>query len=147
MRWWWRLLVTLILAPLLWRLGVAYIASQQGSTWDDLARQSVAILITVYLTFTLPALILCGLVLSLSDAILHRLGLDLMSVLVSPLLGWLVAAAVLAYVREPHVQAAQGAIPLAIFYGLVWGLTVRERRPARQRAADVVDASGLETQA
>ena len=55
-----------------------------------------------------------------------------MSVLVSPLIAWAVATAVLRFVQEPHVQAAQGTVAVAIFYGLVWGLTVRERRPARQ---------------
>ncbi len=127
MRWWQRLLVTLILAPLLWRLGVCYIASQQGSTWAELAQQSVGVLLSIFILFTVPALLLCGLLL-LSDQALHRLGLDLMTVLVSPLIAFGIAEAVLHLVTDPRVQAAQGAVSLAVFYGLIWGLTIRERR-------------------
>lgn len=129
MRWWHRLLVTLILAPLLWRLGVCYIASQQGSSWADLAQQSVGVLGEVYLVFTLPALVLC-LVLLACDGLLHALRLDLMTVLVSPLVAFGIAEAVITLVPEAHVEAAaaQGALSLAVFYGLVWGLTIREPR-------------------
>ena len=130
MRWWQRLIITLILAPLLWRLGICYIASQQGSTWAELAQQSVDVMLAVFITFTLPALALCAVLLA-SDWLLHRLGLDLMTVLVSPLVAFGIASAVLRFVREPHVQAAHGAVSLAVFYGLVWGLTIRERRRVR----------------
>ena len=137
MRWWVRLIVTLILAPLLWRLGVAYLASEQGTTWNDLAQQSGNVLASVYLTFTLPALVLCAILL-VADLILHWLGLDLLSVIVSPLLAWPVAAAMLYLAQGSGVQAHGGAILLAVVYGLVWGLTIREpraRRPNRRGAS------------
>ena len=141
MRWWHRLLVTLILAPLLWRLGVCYIASQQGSTWPDLAQQSLGVLLVAFLTFTLPALALCFVLLA-SDRLLHALGLDLMTVLVSPLIAFGIAWAVLHFVREPHVQAAEGALSLAVFYGLVWGLTIREPRRVRPTGeADTIEGT------
>ena len=131
MRWWRRVMLTLVLAPLLWRLVSAYLASQVGTSWSDLAQQSVPLLGKVYLTFTLPAAILCGGILALTDLILHRLGLDLLTVVVSPLLSFAIAFGIVALVREPHVQAAEGAVVLAIVYGLVWGLTIREPRPRR----------------
>ena len=132
MRWWQRLLVTLILAPLLWRLGNCYIASQQGSTWHDLGLQSVDVLLAVFITFTVPALLLCAILIA-SDWLLHKLGLDLMTVLVSPLIAFGIAEAVLHLVTDPRVRALGDAVSLAVFYGLVWGLTIRERRHARPR--------------
>ena len=126
MRWWLRLVVTLILSPLLWRLAVAYLSAQQGAAWDDLARQSPAMLASLYITFTVPALVLCGVILTASDFVLRRLGLALLTVLVSPLLTCGVAVLIVDLVREPHVQAAKGAMSLFITYGLVWGLTIRE---------------------
>ena len=134
MRWWVRLIVTLILAPLLWRLGIAYIASEQGATWSDLAQQSGNVLASVYLTFTLPALVLCAILLG-ADRILHRLGLDLLTIIVSPILAWVVAAVILDLVQGSGGQSHGGAILLAVVYGLVWGLTIREprtHRPGRQ---------------
>jgi len=138
MRWWLRVVLTLVLAPLLWRLGVAYLASQQGAPWGDLARQSPQVLASVYITFTLPALGLCA-VLAVMDLVLHKLGLDLFTVLLSPLVAGLVATAIVRFVRNPHVQeAGEVATLLAIAYGLVWGLTIREPpgfQPVRRHAA------------
>ncbi len=141
MRWWVRLVVTLILAPLLWRLGVAYLASEQGATWSELAQKSGGVLVSVYLIFTIPGLILCGMVLTVSDWVLHKLGLDLLTVLASPLLAWVIAAAVLRFVPDSRVQAAQGAVVLSVIYGLVWGLTIREPRGRRSTPAAETDPS------
>ena len=136
MRWWLRVLLTLVLAPPLWRLGSAYLASQLGTSWSDLAQQSVPLLGKVYMTFTLPALVLCGGILALADIILHRLGLDLLTVIISPLLAFAVVLGIVGLVKEPHVQSANGAIVLAIVYGLVWGLTIREPRPPGAQRAE-----------
>ena len=125
MRWWLRIVVTLSLAPLLWRLVTAYIANQQGTSWSDLAHQSASLLGSLYLTFTAPALVLCG-ILAICDFVLKTLGLDLITVFLSPPIAGVVAAGVVHFVREPHVQAAEGAVVLAVVYGLVWGLTIRE---------------------
>lgn len=139
MRWWMRLVITLVLAPLLWWLGVAYLLTQQGAAWSDVFAQIVPVLESVYIVFTLPALVVCGVALTASDMILSRLGIALLTVVVSPLLAGFIAAAVRHLVYEPHVQSATGAVPLAIIYGLIWGLTIREprnRRPVPRRTAD-----------
>lgn len=138
MRWWLRLVVTLLLTPLLWRLVTAYLANQQGMSWNDLLQQSPTILGGLYLMFTLPALVLCGAVLTLSDFVLDRLGLALLTVVVSPLLAWGVVALIVHFVPEPHAQAVASAMSLFVAYGLVWGLTIREphrRLPARRATA------------
>ena len=140
MRWWLRVVLTLVLAPLLWRLGSAYLENQLGASWSDIAQQSIPVLGKVYMAFTLPAFVLCGGLLALVDIILHRLGLDLLTVIVSPLLAFAVTLGIIDVVQEPHVQAAHGAIVLAVVYGLVWGLTIREprvRRSLRARGADI----------
>ncbi len=134
MRWWVRFAVTLVVAPLLWRGGMTYLASTQGATWDDLARESVGVLAGAYLTFTFPALVLCA-VLAAMDLLLHALGLNLLTVAASPLVA---GALVAALMRLAPDAAAAGAVALAVSYGLVWGLTIREprhRRPARRRDA------------
>ncbi len=129
MRWWLRVVLTLTLAPLLWRLGGVYVANQLGTSWSDLAQQSIPLLDKVYLTFTLPAFALCGGILAVADIVLRRLGLDLMTVVVSPLLAFAVALAIVDLVKDPRVQSARGAIVLAVVYGAMWGLTIREPRP------------------
>ena len=138
MRWWLRVVLTLVLAPLLWRLGLGYLASQQGAVWGDLARQSPQVLASVYITFTLPALGLCA-VLAVMDLALHKLGLDLFTVILSPLVASLVATAIVRFVANPHVQAVgEAATVVALAYGLVWGLTIREPpgfQPVRRHAA------------
>ena len=136
MRWWLRVVLTLVLAPLIWRLCTGYIDSQTGTSWTDIAQQSLPLLGKVYATFTLPALVLCGGVLALVDIILQRLGLDLMTVVISPLLAFAVALGIVHFVQEPHVQAAEGATVLALVYGLVWGLTIREPRDRRRGTSD-----------
>ena len=140
MRWWLRVVLTLVLAPLLWRFADAYILNQQGTSWSDLAEQSIPLLGKVYVTFTLPALVLCGGLLALSDLILHRLGLDLLTVIVSPLLAGAVALAIFDLVHDARLEAAQGATVLAVTYGLVWGLTIREPRRKRQPSRENAEA-------
>ena len=142
MRWWVRLLVMLVVAPLLWRAGVAYLASVQGASWADLAAESWRVLAGAYLTFTLPALVL-GALLAGMDLLLHALGLDLLTVAVSPLVAGALAAAAMRLLADPRLPM-EGATALAVTYGRGWGLTSREpkqRRPAR-RAGAAADTPG-----
>ena len=83
MRWWLRILVTLVLAPILWQLATSYLGSTQGGSPDALAQAALASLPKIYLIYTLPALAVVVLCL-VADRILARLGLDLLIVAVAP---------------------------------------------------------------
>lgn len=135
MRWWLRLIVTLVLTPLLWQLTRNYLAWHEGMGWGDLLQQTPTVLAGIYMVLTLPALVLCGIVLTASDALLRRLGVDLLTVIVSPLLAWGIAAASAwafgRFAPGPYAPVAAGAVPMLAVYGLVWGLTIREPRERR----------------
>lgn len=141
MRWWLRFVLTLVFGPPLWWIVTGYVATQQGSTlgqwWQDVPK----VLPEVYLLYTLPAVVLCVILLGL-DRLLKLVSLDLFTVLVSPVLAYCLAWAVVTFVPEPHVKAAGAALPLFAFYGLVWGLTVRE--PRRWRDGDRSDGAFVE---
>lgn len=125
MRWWLRVVLTLVLGPLVWWIVVGYVATQQGMTFTQWLQAIPTKLPEVYLLYTLPALLLCAILYGV-DRLLERLSLDLFTVLVSPLVGYALAWAAVHYIPEQHVRAAASALPLFACYGLVWGLTIRE---------------------
>lgn len=132
MSWWLRFIVTLVLAPILWWAVTLYVGMRQGQDVSDWAPLFAA-LGEVYKLYTLPALVLLAFVLFPVDLLLRVLGIGLLSVVVSPLVAWLVALLVLTFVHDPRVQSAGDAVGLAVSYGLVWGLTTREPRRRRVR--------------
>ena len=142
MRWWLRFLVTLVLGPPLWWFLSGYLATQQGSTFAQWLQATPKVLLEVTLVYTLPALLLCAILLGL-DRLLKLLSLDLFTVLVSPIVAYALAWAAVNFIPEQHVRAAGSSLPLFVCYGLIWGLTIREplrRRAAGQRDGALVDA-------
>ncbi len=135
MAWWVRLIVTLVLAPLLWRTVGLYIDSQQGDAVADLLRQSVPLLGKVYLAYTLPvAAVLLAIILPV-DLLLRKLGLDLLVVGVAPLVACAVPLVVDRVLHGPAGTGVTGLVGLAFAYGLVWGLTIRE--PATSKGVEI----------
>ena len=141
MRWWLRFVLTLVFGPPLWWIVTGYAATQQGATFEQWYQDMFKVLPEVYLLYTLPALLLCAILLGL-DRLLKLASLDLFTVLVSPVLAFGLAWAAVTFVPEPHVKAAGAALPLFAFYGLVWGLTIRE--PRRRRDGDRSDGAFVE---
>ena len=134
MRLWLRVLVALVLAPLLWQVGAIYLGANQGGDPADLATKALHLLPEIYLTYTLPALAILALLLVPLDRLLALIGGDLLIVAVAPLVAALVPALLSRVVHNPRLDAA-GIGWLAVVYGLVFGLTVREPR----RAASLKD--------
>ncbi len=133
MRWWLRVVLTLVLGPLVWWSVVGYVATQQGMTSTQWLQAIPTKLPEVYLLYTLPALLLCAILYGI-DLLLDLLSLDLFTVLVSPLVAYALAWAAVRFIPEQHVRAAGSALPLFACYGLVWGLTIRE--PLRRHDRD-----------
>ena len=131
MRVWHRLVLTLVLAPILWRLGAIYIATQGGEPAADLWRASPALLGKVSLVATIPALVLL-LILVATEWVLKRLGVDLFIAALAPMLAAAAAVGVTSLVHDPRVP--EGSVGLFVAYGLVWGLGIREPREESQRA-------------
>lgn len=138
MRWWLRFVLTLVFGPPVWWIITGYVATQQGSTlgqwWQDLPK----VLPEVYLVYTLPALLLCVILLGI-DRLLKLASLDLFTVLVSPIAAYGLAWAAVHFIPEQHAMAAGASLPLFAFYGLVWGLTIRD--PGRRRDGDHSDGA------
>lgn len=128
MRLWLRILVTLVLAPLVWQIGVIYLGTNMGGSPDALATASLTSLPKVYLVYTLPALAVVALLLLPADRLLARIGADLLVVAVAPLLALAVPVVLRLVTGDPRLDVA-ALDALAFLYGLVFGLTVRE--PAR----------------
>ena len=122
MRWWLRILVSLILAPILWQLAGIYLGTTQGGTPDAMVAAAYRTLPKLYLVYTLPAVALL-LLLLLADRLLALAGLDLLIVAVAPLLAVLVLLVASRFIADPRLDALYY---LAFAYGLVFGLTVRE---------------------
>ena len=131
MRLWLRFLVTLVLGPPVWWILTGYLATQQGSTLAQWFQAMPKVLAEVYLIYTLPALLLCAILLGM-DRLLKLLSLDLFTVLASPVVAYALAWAAIKFIPEQHVQAAGSLLPLFACYGLIWGLTIRE--PLRRGA-------------
>ncbi len=129
MKWWVRLIVTLVLAPLLWRVVGVYVETQQGGVLPDLAAQSGVVLGKIYLAYTLPAAALVAALLLPADLLLRRLGLDLLIVGVAPLLACAAPLVVERLVGGASAAQGTGLLGLAFAYGATWALTIRE--PAR----------------
>ena len=138
MRWWLRFVVTLMLGPPFWWTVTGYVATQQGATFSQWLQNLPRILVQVYLIYTLPALLVCVILYGV-DRLLKLVSLDLFTVIVSPIVAYALAWAAVRYISEPHVRAAGSALPLFAFYGLVWGLTIRE--PRRRRVGDRGDGA------
>ena len=127
MRWWLRILVTLVLAPILWQLAAVYVGSAQGGALDALITAATTTLPKTYLIYTLPALAVIVIVLLPADRLLALVGADLLVVVVAPLV-------LSGAIHDPRLDAA-GLRGLAFAYGLVFGLTVREPRTTPRRQA------------
>ena len=127
MRLWLRVLVTLVLAPLLWQAAAVYLGANQGGDPAVMATKSLHLLPSLYLTYTLPALAVVALVLVPVDRLLALIGADLLVVAVAPVVAALVPALLSHIVHNSRLDAA-GIGTLALMYGLVFGLTVREPR-------------------
>lgn len=123
MRWWLRLIITLVLAPILWRIVEAYLQADAGGDPVDLLRGSAAMLGRIYVAYTLPALAIVVVLLIPVDLILRRIGLDILIVGIAPLLACLVPVVLAGFGIG---QDSVGVLGLAFAYGLVWGLTIRE---------------------
>ena len=134
MRTWQRLVLTLVLAPLLWRLVAIYLANQGGEPAADLWQATPALLGKVYLVETIPAFLLL-LVLVAMEWGLVRLGLDLLIFVVAPLVAAAIAFGVTSLVHDPRIP--EGLLGLFVAYGLVWGLSIREPRPAQPHLLSV----------
>lgn len=136
---WLRLILTLVLGPILWRLLGLYLQANQGPGTDALLQGLGGGLAQAYMNGTFPALVLTVIVLMPATFVLQRLGLDLLIVGLAPLLAWLLPHSISIFVRDPHVRAWFDVPGLAFAYGLVWGLTVREppqgRRSLQRSAA------------
>ena len=126
-RWWVRVIVTLVLAPIVWRLAAVYLEAAQGGSPEDLLAASAAILPKLYLAYTLPALALIVAALIPAGLLLAPIGADLLIVGVAPLLAVLAPGVLSHVLHDPRLDAA-GIECLALAYGLVFGLTVREPR-------------------
>ncbi len=142
MAWWVRLLLTLVLAPLLWRTVGVYVESQQEGTLTDLLAQSGPLLGKLYLTYTLPAAAVLLAILLPLDLLLRRFGLDLLMIGIAPLV-----ACALPLLLEKSLPAmvgdeSSGLLGLAFAYGLTWALTIRE--PATSKGVEThAKADGL----
>lgn len=138
MRLWLRIVVTLVLAPLLWQAAAVYLGANQGGDAADLAMKALHLLPSLYLTYTLPALALVVVLLVPLDRLLALVGADLLIVAVAPLVAALVPTLLALVVHNPRLDAA-GIGWLAFVYGLVFGLTVREplrtAAPMKDRSA------------
>ena len=102
MRWWIRLIITLVLAPILWRLVEGYLQANAGGDLSDLLRGSVTMLGKIYIAYTLPALAVIVVLLIPADLVLRRLGLGILIVGLAPLLACLT-------IREPAAATAPAA--------------------------------------
>lgn len=134
MAWWVRLILTLVLAPLLWRAVGVYVDSQQGGAATDLLARSVPLLGKLYLTYTLPAAVVLLAILLPLDVLLRKLGLDLLVIGVAPL----VACAVPLLLGKALPEMAgevSGLLGLAFAYGVTWALTIRE--PAKAKGVEM----------
>ena len=127
MRWWLRLILTLVLAPILWRIVAGYIEANAGGNPSNIVSASTLILGKIYIAYTLPALAVIVVLLIPADFVLHRLDLDILIVGVAPLLA---CAVPLVLARFGIGQGNAGLLGLAFTYGLTWGLTVREPHAA-----------------
>ncbi len=132
MRWWIRLIITLVLAPILWRLVEGYLQANAGGDLSDLLRGSVTMLGKIYIAYTLPALAVIVVLLIPADLVLRRLGLAILIVGLAPLLACLVP---IVLARFGIGREGVGLVGLAFVYGLVWGLTIREPAAATAPAA------------
>lgn len=142
MRWVLRAVATLVLAPPLYRLIFIYLASQQGDEAGDLLQASVEALLQYYTAFSVPALALIILILTPAELLLKRSGLLLMTVVVSPLIAWPTALVFAHFIQDAQAKGTTGLVAIAVTYGLVWGLSIRETKP-RERvkvAQDVREA-------
>ena len=142
MAWWARLILTLVLAPILWRIVGGYIETQQGADWTGVLTGSGVVLAKIYLAYTIPAAAAVLVLLLPIDLLLRRLGLDLLVVFVAPLLTCALPI-VLERVGGRVPDQGAGLLGLAFAYGLTWALTIRE--PARDKG--VVRAGGSDRQA
>jgi len=133
-RWWLRIVVTLCLAPLLWQLTRLYIASAQGGL--PALPEVLLGTLRIYLLYTLPALAMIAVLLLPADRLLAHLGANLLIVIVAPVLAGLVPVLLSTVIDSPRLHVA-GLEALALIYGLVFGLTVRERRRGIDAAAPV----------
>ena len=131
MAWWARLILTLVLAPLLWRLVGFYVETQEGAAWGDVLAESGAVLGKVYLACTLPAATLLLVVLAPADLMLRRLGLDLLIVVIAPALACAVPILLERLIGAASPAQGSGYLGLAFAYGATWALTVRE--PSRAK--------------
>ncbi len=127
MRLWLRVVVTLVLAPLIWQAAAIYLGANQGGDPGDLATKSLLLLPSLYLTYTLPALAIVALLLVPLDRLLALVGADLLVVGAAPIVAMLVPTLLGFVIHDPRLHAA-GIATLAFVYGLVFGLTVREPR-------------------
>ncbi len=141
MRWWLRLVLTLVFGPPVWWILTGYVATQEGSTLGQWWQNAPKVLAEIYVLYTLPALLLCAILLGI-DRLLKFGSLDLFTVLVSPLAAFGLAWTAVHFIDEPHVGAAGASLPLFVCYGLVWGLTIRE--PGRRRDGDRSDGAFVE---
>ena len=135
MAWWVRLIVTLVLAPLLWRTDWIYIDSQQGGVFADLLRQSVPLLGKLYLAYTLPAAAVLLAIILPVDLLLRKLGLDLLVVGAAPLIACAVPFVLATVLPGAASTGATGLVGLAFAYGVTWGLTIRE--PATSKGVEM----------
>ena len=135
MAWWVRLLVTLVVAPLLWRAVGVYIGSQQGGVAADLLWQSAPLLGKLYLTYTLPAAAVLVAIMMPLDLLLRRFGLDLLVVGVAPLVACAVALLLARALDGAAGGEVSGLVGLAFSYGVTWALTIRE--PATSKGVQV----------
>ncbi len=135
MRWWWRIVVTLVLAPIVWLLAAIYLGTTTGGTADALAKASLASLPKLYLIYNLPALAVIALVLLPVDRLLTSIGADLLIVAVAPILAYLVPVVLSLVIHDPRLDAT-AIHGLAFTYGLVFGLTIREPRWTTGAAAN-----------
>ncbi len=131
MAWWVRLILTLVLAPLLWRVVGVYVESQQGGVATDLLARSVPLLGKLYLVDTLPAATLLLAILLPLDLLLRRLGLDLLVIAVAPLAACAVALVLATVLPDVAGFEGSGLLGLAFAYGLTWALTIREPATAK----------------
>ena len=131
MAWWVRLILTLALAPLLWRVVDIYVESQQGGVATDLLARSVPLLGKLYLTYTVPAAAVLLAILLPLDLLLRRLGLDLLVIGVAPLVACAVPLLLAKALPEAAGSGVSGLLGLAFAYGMTWALTIREPTTAK----------------
>ena len=131
MAWWVRLILTLALAPLLWRVVGVYVESQQGGVATDLLARSVPLLGKLYLTYTVPAAAVLLAILLPLDLLLRRLGLDLLVIGVAPLVACAVPLLLAKALPDAARNGVSGLLGLAFAYGITWALTIREPATAK----------------